>query len=124
MKWIVRILGALLVVVCVAVLAIYVASNRIINQRHAFHEHPLTVPSDSASVAEGARFARIRCMGCHGDSLKGKVFFDAPMIARLIAPNVPAKLATLSGVSASSPPTSSRCATGPVAKVPTRSPCR
>lgn len=96
MKWIVRILGGLLVVVCVAVLAIYVASNRIINQRHAFQEHPLTVPSDSASVAEGARFARIRCFGCHGDSLKGKVFFDEPMIARLIAPNVPGKLATLS----------------------------
>ena len=96
MKWIVRILGGLLVVVCVAVLVIYVASNRIINQRHAFQEHPLTVPSDSASVAEGARFARIRCFGCHGDSLKGKVFFDEPMIARLIAPNVPGKLATLS----------------------------
>jgi mono/diheme cytochrome c family protein len=96
MKWIVRILGGLLVVVCVAVLAIFVASNRIINKRHAFQEHPLTVPSDSASVAEGERFARIRCMGCHSDSLKGKVFFDEPMIARLIAPNVPAKIATLS----------------------------
>jgi mono/diheme cytochrome c family protein len=35
-------------------------------------------------------------MGCHSDSLKGKVFFDEPMIARLIAPNVPAKIATLS----------------------------
>ena len=96
MKWIVRILGGLLVIVCIAILAIFVASNRIINKRHAFQEHPLTVPSDSASVAEGARFARIRCMGCHGDSLKGKVLFDEPMIARLIAPNVPGRLATLS----------------------------
>lgn len=96
MKWIGRILGGLLVVVCVALLAIFVASNRIINKRYAFQEHPLTVPSDSASVAEGARLAKIRCVGCHGDSLTGKVFFDEPMIARLIAPNVPAKLATLS----------------------------
>src|SRR5688572_15764784 len=95
-RWIVRIIGGLLVTVCVAILAIFVASNRIINKRHAFQEHPVTVPSDSTSVAEGARFARIRCMGCHGDSLKGKVFFDVPMVARVIAPNVPGKLATLS----------------------------
>ena len=96
MRWVVRILGGLLAIACVAVLAIYVMSNRIINKRYAFHAHPLTVPSDSASVAEGERFARIRCMGCHGDSLKGTVFFDAPMIARLIAPNVPGKLAKMS----------------------------
>ena len=95
-RWVIRILGGLVLVLCAALLAIYFVSDRIINKRYAFHEHPLTVPSDSASVAEGERFARIHCMGCHGDSLEGMVLVDEPMMGRLVAPNVPAKLATLS----------------------------
>ena len=95
MKWIVRILGGLLVVVCVAGLAIFVASNRIINKRYAFREYAVAVPSDSASLVLGERIVRMRCAGCHSDGLKGRVFFDEPNIARLVAPNVPAKLKTL-----------------------------
>jgi mono/diheme cytochrome c family protein len=95
MKWIGRILGGLVVIVCVALLAIYVGSNRVINKRHAFSEYPITLPTDSASLAQGERMARIRCMGCHGDGLKGTVLFDEANIARLVAPNVPGKLATL-----------------------------
>ena len=94
-RWAVRILTGLLVVVGAFVAVVYVASNRYINKRYAFHEYPVTVPADSTSRAEGERLARIRCFGCHGDSLKGQVFFDEPNVARLIAPNVPAKLATL-----------------------------
>jgi mono/diheme cytochrome c family protein len=94
--WTLRIFGGLLLVLVAAVGSIYVISSRIINARHPFREHPLIVLSDSASVAHGERLTRIRCVGCHGDSLRGKVFFDEPNIARLVAPNVPAKLATLS----------------------------
>jgi mono/diheme cytochrome c family protein len=93
--WTLRIFGGLLLVLVAAVGSIYVISSRIINARHPFREHPLLVLSDSASVAHGERLTRIRCVGCHGDSLRGKVFFDEPNIARLVAPDVPAKLATL-----------------------------
>ena len=95
-RWIVRILGGLLVIVVIAVCAIYVQSNRIINRRHAFQAHPVSVPTDSASIAEGHRLAQMRCVGCHGDSLQGRPdFFDEPNIARIVTPNVPKKLATL-----------------------------
>jgi mono/diheme cytochrome c family protein len=94
--WALRIFGGLLLVFVAAVGTIYTLSSRIINARHPFRDHPLLVPSDSGSLAYGERLTRIRCVGCHGDSLKGKVFFDEPMIARLVAPNVPAKLPTLS----------------------------
>lgn len=90
-----RILAGLLAVIALAVVAIYIQSNRIINRKHAFRESPVTVPSDSVALAEGERFARMRCFGCHGDSLQGRVFFDEPRIARLVAPEVPATLATL-----------------------------
>ena len=94
--WTLRIFGGLLLVFVTAVGSIYALSSRIISARHPFREHPVVVTADSASVARGERLARIRCFGCHGDSLKGKIFFDEPRIVRLVAPNVPAKLATLS----------------------------
>lgn len=94
-QWALRIFGGMLLVFVAAVGSIYVISSRIINARHPFREHPLLVLSDSASVAQGERLTRIRCVGCHGDSLKGRIFYDEPRIARLVAPNVPAKLATL-----------------------------
>jgi mono/diheme cytochrome c family protein len=94
-QWALRIFGGLLLVFVAAVGTIFALSSRIINARHPFREHPLVVIADSATVAYGERLTRIRCVGCHGDSLKGKVFFDEPNVARLVAPNVPAKLATL-----------------------------
>ena len=94
-QWALRIFGGLLLVSVAAVGTIYTLSSRIINARHPFREHPVVVPSDSVSIARGERLTRIRCVGCHGDSLRGRVFFDEPNIARLVAPNVPAKLAIL-----------------------------
>lgn len=95
MRWISRILGGLLVVVCLAAATIFVLSNSYINKRYNFKEYAVAVPSDSASLAQGERMVRMRCVGCHTEGLKGQVFFDEPGIARLIAPNVPAKLKTL-----------------------------
>ena len=94
-RWILRIFTGLLAVVCLALVVVYVASNRTINKVHAFQPYPLTAATDSASLARGEHLARLGCFGCHGDSLKGQTLFDQPMIARLVAPNVPAKIAPL-----------------------------
>ena len=95
-RWILRILSGLLVLVVVAVGAIWFQSNRLIYAKHEFREHAISVPTDSATIARGYQIARVRCMACHKDSLKGDpAFFDDPMVARLVAPNVPAKLATM-----------------------------
>lgn len=95
-RWILRILGGLLAALVLAVGVIWFQSNRVINAKHEFREYAVNVPTDSASIARGERIARIRCMGCHKESLTGdSAFFDDPMVARLVAPNVPAKLAAL-----------------------------
>ena len=94
-RWILRILGGLLVVVCLAAATIFVVSNSYINKRYAFKEYPVAVSTDSATLAHGERIVRMRCAGCHTEGLKGQVFFDESNIARLVAPNVPAKLKTL-----------------------------
>jgi mono/diheme cytochrome c family protein len=97
LRWLGRIIGGLLLLVLIAVAVVYVQSNRIINKRHAFAPYPVAVPTDSGSIAHGYRLARIRCFGCHGDSLQGKAdFFDEPMIARIATPNVPRRLARIS----------------------------
>lgn len=42
-----------------------------------------------AQIAEGERLARIRgCIGCHGREMEGKVFFDQPFVARVVAPDL------------------------------------
>ena len=92
LRWLARIAGGLLLLLVIAASAIYIQSNRIIYKRHAFQPHAVAVPTDSASIAQGERLARIRCFGCHADSLHGQVFFDERFIARISAANVPAKL--------------------------------
>lgn len=97
LRWVVRILGGVVLLLLIAISVVYVQSNRVINRKHAFAPYPISVPSDSASIAEGHRLAKMRCFGCHGDSLQGKAdFFDEPMIARIPTPNVPRKLASVS----------------------------
>jgi mono/diheme cytochrome c family protein len=49
----------------------------------------VAIPTDSASLARGARLVTLLgCPGCHGPDLGGKVFFDEPGVARLVAPNL------------------------------------
>lgn len=94
--WILRILGATVVAVAIALSTVFVLSDRAINKRHPFKEYPISVPTDSAALAQGQRLGLMRCAGCHGDSLQGNpAFFDEPMIARIAAPNVPARIANL-----------------------------
>jgi cytochrome c553 len=96
MKWLKRILGAVLAVVIAAAVLLYFGSSRIINRSHTFQPHAIAAATDSASLARGEHLARLlACFSCHGDSLEGKVLVDEPMIARLVTPNVPAKLETL-----------------------------
>lgn len=50
----------------------------------------ITVPTDSASIAEGFRQVKLlHCEGCHGDGLMGKVMKEGPGFGRLVSANVP-----------------------------------
>jgi mono/diheme cytochrome c family protein len=86
LKW--TALGLLSVVV-LAVGAIYIVSEIRLRQTFDIAAEPVTLPTDSASLANGRHVFETRgCEGCHSKGLVGKVFFDEPRIARLIAPNV------------------------------------
>jgi mono/diheme cytochrome c family protein len=69
----------------------YAASERIVRRTFPAPTHQLIVPTDAASIAEGARLARIRgCNeGCHGkQGITGRVLWEEPWIGRMVAPNL------------------------------------
>lgn len=75
--------------ILVLVLAIFAISEYLIK----FGPDPvpitLTLPTDAISLLEGKRLAQIRgCTGCHEKNIAGQVFFDEPIFARVVTPNI------------------------------------
>lgn len=48
----------------------------------------MLIPSDSASVAAGQKWASVLCANCHGDNLAGTAFFSDPGLGNIAAPNL------------------------------------
>lgn len=68
---------------------VYALSERQIHTSYEVPEHPLVVPTDSASIARGKHLATIRgCVDCHGDDLSGKMVIDEPAIGRIGGANL------------------------------------
>ena len=95
-RWTLRIFGVLVVLVFVAASTIYALSSQAISHKYAFREVPVTLPSDSASLAFGAHFVELSCRGCHYPNLRGGIMFEEPGVARVIAPNVLEKIRSYS----------------------------
>jgi cytochrome c553 len=76
-------------IVAVLLIVIYAGSEYRLRQKFEIAAAPIAVPTDSASLERGRHVFETRgCEGCHAEGLKGSVFFDQPMLARLVAPNV------------------------------------
>src|SRR5829696_3785838 len=88
-----RVLGyvaaSLVALVLLAYGVVYVVSEIKVRRTFAIVPYPIAVPSDSESVAHGARLARLRgCVGCHGARAQGDTFVDQWMLARVISPDL------------------------------------
>lgn len=67
----------------------YVMGGQRIEAAVSVPAHALTIPTDSASRAEGERMATLYgCVSCHGDDLGGRVLIDAPPMGVIPAPNL------------------------------------
>jgi len=75
-----------------AAAVVWVRSESVLNRRYEAPAAAIPIPHDPVSVAEGQRLARVYgCLeGCHGKDGAGMVFFDEPIVARLVAPNLSA----------------------------------
>jgi cytochrome c553 len=90
LKWLGIAVAGLVVLLLIALAVIYLASQRAINKTYDVPLTSITVPTDSASIAEGKRLATLRgCFGgCHGQRSEGRVLAELPEGSRLAAPNL------------------------------------
>ena len=82
--------GVLVLLLVVAVGALYAVTQRRIDQKLTVAGHLVTAPTDSASVQRGRHIATsiTKCTECHGADLGGRTFIDVPPVARLQALNL------------------------------------
>jgi len=68
----------------------YFASERELTKLYYVPLESYTAPSDAASIYRGKRLATmVGCANdCHGKNMEGRVLFDEPNIARIVAPNL------------------------------------
>jgi len=98
LKWLGRGALAIGVLLVVAAAVVYVVSERKLNATYDVPVEAIAVPTDSASIAEGERLARIRgCYnGCHGEAAEGGLFFDDPLLGTTYAPDLTRVVHTMS----------------------------
>jgi cytochrome c553 len=71
---------------------VYALSERVLRRTYPSPAIALTVPTDPQSIQEGRRIATVHsCVhDCHGKEAEGRVMFDDPKLARIVAPNLTA----------------------------------
>lgn len=92
LRWTAIAIAMLVAIVIAGYGIVYLLAERKLGERFPIPPVTITVPTDSASIAEGGRLAVVRgCVGgCHGTEARGGVMFDEPIIARIVAPNLTA----------------------------------
>ncbi len=90
LKWMGMSAGGLVVLIVVALAAVYALSSRAMARTYAIAPAALAVPSDSASIQRGRHLAVAinQCANCHGDNLAGKPFVDNPLMGRIYSSNL------------------------------------
>jgi cytochrome c553 len=94
LRWLGITVGGLVALTAVAWFIVYGLSERELRRTYPVPVVALAIPGDAASIEEGRRIATIRgCFGdCHGKHAEGRILFDDPMVARIVAPNLTAAL--------------------------------
>lgn len=81
---------ALVVLLGIAAAGLYGISSRHFSRSYKIEISPVSVPSDSGSIAYGKRFASViaKCTDCHGANLQGQVMVDNAAFGTLAAANL------------------------------------
>lgn len=88
-RWLRNLVVALFVLLLVATAVVYAMSERIVRRTYDEPLVAISIPTDSASIAEGSRLASVHgCRGCHLADLSGQYFEDNFLLGRIAAPNL------------------------------------
>jgi mono/diheme cytochrome c family protein len=88
LMWLLIVIG---VVIIVIVVAVFTMSSNIEKRRttqYKLDPIPLEIPSDSASLVKGERWAGALCAGCHDYDFGGKDLINDEAIGRIVSPNI------------------------------------
>ena len=90
LRWVGLALGIVVALGIIAFGIVYVLSERILRRTYEVPMVAVSIPTDPAAIVEGRRLATVHgCFAdCHGREGEGRVMFDQPMIARIVAPNL------------------------------------
>ncbi len=88
LKWTGAILGLLLLLtIGTAFFLRNTAQNRLAKKYEVLPKS-ISIPTDSASIEAGQKWAAVLCSGCHGENLAGTEFFNSPDLGTINAPNL------------------------------------
>jgi mono/diheme cytochrome c family protein len=88
LRWAAYAVGALLLLLLLAAAWVWFASSSALSAPTSPHEEQLATPT-AEQLADGPRQLRtLGCVSCHGEGLRGKLFFNEPMVAVIHAPNI------------------------------------
>jgi mono/diheme cytochrome c family protein len=90
LRWLGYIVGALLVLLLLAAAWLWFASNQQLNAAVPSRPERLVQPSPAAMADVERRARTLGCLSCHGEGLRGQLFMDEPMVARVYASNLTA----------------------------------
>jgi len=83
------IVASLAVIMTLAVTAIYLISDNMLNKPASVPAEKMAIPTDAASIQEGARLTTIRgCNGCHMPDLSGDPQFSVSALGSIASPNI------------------------------------
>ena len=87
LRWGGYLLIVVLLIVLVAALWLWIASAQKLRGGSGHAER--LAAATPAQLADGSRQLRVLgCLGCHGEGLRGTLFFDEPNVAKIYAPNL------------------------------------
>jgi mono/diheme cytochrome c family protein len=87
-KWLGIGLAGLVGLLIVAAIGIFLVSGYMLGRTHEAKAETLVRPT-AQLLADAPRQARIQgCLSCHGEGLRGRMMIDAPVFARVTAPNL------------------------------------
>jgi mono/diheme cytochrome c family protein len=90
LKWILMLVGAIVLVVVALVAYVYIATGNLMARTYTVQPPNVPIPTDAASIARGKYLAEkvAVCTECHGPDLAGKVVDDDAAMGRLVASNL------------------------------------
>lgn len=90
LKWIGIGVASLIVLLVIAAASVYAIGGSKAKKTYDVTAQPVTVPTDSASIARGRHLVRAvgKCVDCHGEDLGGTMFIDGMPFARVAASNL------------------------------------